>query len=589
MVMRTMVWADYSPSYKLMIPRVCPSSHQDGTVPRSSHWPFAFWESAKFTPLPTYPGLVGSGTLTPECFVGCFDQRSRYFRVQPVFRPLDTRGSKAKLHRPLFTQLQVFSYDNPDHTVQMLLRFLKAISENRKAELSGNSIGWSSESIAARGVGREVFVDGIEVAQINEITHMGGVVLRQPACLLAIGLDRLELALRGVVGDLAPVTPLGGRISVHDLFELRDRHIPPLVDYERSLLEGAFGELAVRASLALLGDVQTEIDFQYAIGAISQSYRRVLIRSLRTGYKRAATNLHGNLNATNSANPLQYTPRWTVERLSELISPSIESSHAQAGDSSVKDENECIYETSLSRDTLKEAVKNAHRNVPENARHRTWDWTLDEFTEVIECEWSRTPDVQHRYGRSMRTEVGPADGRARRLHRICSAFLHGINRHGPRSEEMIERHNRLAIIEAASFLGRIAPMAAASNALAYLRRWNADSLDLKIGISRHHLKTHGMPSCDVDIESLSVFLAELVEVLIWRVERAGMRFSSSEDPARIKQVSILVVRIANHAGFDADSVFRIFRLVGAELEIPETATKRVFVDTFLRFLGRSVT
>lgn len=572
-----------------MISRVCPPNYQDPTVVCSNHWPLTFWESANFKPLPTYPGLVGSGTLTPECFVGCFDQRSRYFRVQPVFRPLDTRGSRTKLHRPLFTQLQVFSYDNSEDTVQLLLRFLKVISEGRLTEMSSNSIRWSSESIAARGVGREVFVDGIEVAQVNEITCMGGVALRQPACLLAIGLDRLELALGGVVGDLAPATPLGGRISVHDLFELRDRHIPPLVDYERSLLAGAFAEMAVRGSLALLGDVQTEIDLQYAIGAISESYRRVLIRSLRTGYKRAATNLHGNLNAPNSATPLQYRPKWTVERLSELISPSIESGHAQAGDSSARDRNECICETSLTRGALEEAVKNAHRNVPENARRRTWDWTLDEFTDVIECEWSRTPDVQYRYGRSMRTEVGPADGRARRLHRVCSAFLHEINRHGPQSEEMIERHNRLAIIEGASFLGRIAPMAAASNALAYLRRWNVDSIDLQIGISRHHLRTHGMPLRDADIESLSVYLAELVEVLIWRVERAGMRFSSSEDPGRIKQVSILVVRIANHAGFDADIVFRIFRLVGAELDIPETATKRVFVDTFLHFLGRSVT
>lgn len=520
--------------------------------------------------LPEHPGLVASGTLTPECFLACFEPARGYFRFQHVLRPLDARGSGSKLHSALFEQCQVVLGDSHDTVLDMAKWLLSRFAGQRAIDCSAATLPWHADSIAARGVGTEVFLEGIEVAQVNAITHMGGHRLERPLCLLAIGLRRIDVALRASVSSLQPAPESPTNFLVHRLFELRGGQARRASSCDLLMIDADDAALPIASQLARLGDIQTEMEFQYAIGTIASGYRRKIIQRLRDKYRALAqVAMHRPPERRHVAGHT-YLPVWTLTQIARLTRPTRDAMSQRAA---------------LTRPTsemLQNMVSYAQRGVPAPSAWRTSVWTREEFAAVVTCEWSQSPDAMASFGRQVETESGSGAVRLQRLQRGCWLLLHRLGRLDTQAKGVVDEYFRVMLIEAASFIRRAAPSACALNTVGHLRHWNASERTLQIATWRSEFWSGGKLE-PANVAVLCAALAELGETLVLKMGRDGERYSSCRDPWRLKRSSRSLVRIARASGVDARAIRDLMRCFGRELRVTQAVADQVFAQSYLRF------
>lgn len=520
--------------------------------------------------LKPHPGLVASGTLTPECFLAGFGTSSGYFRFQHVFRPLDARSLNSKLHNALFEQCQVVLNDSHDTALDMAKWLLSRLGAHRSIGYSAAALPWHAESIAARGMGTEVFLEGIEVAQVNVISHMGGQRLERPLCLLAIGLRRIDVALRATASWLRSTPESSGNLLIHRLFELRASQANRACKHEMPALGDDCPALSIASQIARLGDIQTEMEFQYAVGTITSGYRRKMIQSLRQKYRALALLAIQRCSRRSPDVGHTYLPTWTLARLERLASSAVDT----APEHMISPKPTC--------QVLQNIVSEAQIGVPPASAWRTCAWTREEFATVLTCEWSQSPETMANFGKRVTTDAGSNAVRLQRLQRASEWLLHRLGRLDAQSKLLVEEYLRVMLIEAASFIRRAAPSVAALITVAHLRCWNASERTLQVANWRGAFWIDGKLE-PASVAVLCVALAELADTLIVKLGRDGEHYTSCHDPWRLKRTSQLLVRVAAACDAEPPIVQDLLRCLGRELKVTRSVADQVFAQSYQRF------
>ncbi len=157
-----------------------------------------FWAKKKCAILQPLDCPVGAGTFHPATFLralGPEPWRAAY--VQPCRRPQDGRYRDISNRLQRYYQFQVVMKPSPDEFQELFLNSLAALG----IQFGENDIrfvedDWESPSLGAWGLGWEVWLNGMEVAQFTYFQEMGGMPCRPVMGEITYGLERLAMHLQ---------------------------------------------------------------------------------------------------------------------------------------------------------------------------------------------------------------------------------------------------------------------------------------------------------------------------------------------------------------------------------------------------------
>ncbi len=147
-----------------------------------------------------YDVEVGAGTMTPDTFLralGPEPWKAAY--VQPSRRPTDGRYGENPYRMQRYFQYQVIMKPAPADIQDIYLDSLVALG----IDLACHDIrfvedDWEAPTLAAAGVGWEVWLDGMEITQFTYFQQVGGLECAPVPVELTYGPERLAMYLQGV-------------------------------------------------------------------------------------------------------------------------------------------------------------------------------------------------------------------------------------------------------------------------------------------------------------------------------------------------------------------------------------------------------
>ncbi|WP_025772567.1 glycine--tRNA ligase subunit alpha [Thioalkalivibrio sp. HK1] len=182
-----------------------------------------YWAEQGCILLQPFDMQVGAGTFHPATFLralGPDPWRAAY--VQPSRRPADGRYGDNPNRLQHYYQYQVVMKPAPDHVQELYTGSLVAIGIDPLVhDIRFVEDNWESPSLAAWGLGWEVWLNGMEITQFTYFQQMGGVKCRPVMAEIAYGLERLAMYLQGVdnVFDLVWTKAKGeGSVRYRDVF-----------------------------------------------------------------------------------------------------------------------------------------------------------------------------------------------------------------------------------------------------------------------------------------------------------------------------------------------------------------------------------
>jgi glycyl-tRNA synthetase alpha chain len=142
---------------------------------------------------------VGAGTMTPDTFFRVLDRRPwRVGYVQPARRPTDGRYGENPHRVQKHLQYQVIIKPSPDDIQQLYIDSMVSLGiKLAEHDLRFDEDDWESPTIGAWGVGWQVILDGLEIAQFTYFQQAGGIELSPVPVEITYGLERLEMFLEG--------------------------------------------------------------------------------------------------------------------------------------------------------------------------------------------------------------------------------------------------------------------------------------------------------------------------------------------------------------------------------------------------------
>ncbi len=159
-----------------------------------------YWSEQGCAILQPYDMEVGAGTFHPATFlraIGPEPWRAAY--VQPSRRPTDGRYGENPNRTQHYYQFQVVLKPSPKNIQEMYLNSLKALSINPLLhDIRFVEDNWESPSLAAWGLGWEVWLDGMEITQFTYFQQVGGLECNPVTGEISYGLERLAMYLQGV-------------------------------------------------------------------------------------------------------------------------------------------------------------------------------------------------------------------------------------------------------------------------------------------------------------------------------------------------------------------------------------------------------
>ena len=143
---------------------------------------------------------VGAGTMAPETFLRVLGpQPHKVAYVQPSRRPADGRYGENPNRLYKHQQLQVILKPSPDDVLDQYLGSLAAIGvELKKHDIKFEEDNWESPTLGAWGIGWQVTLDGLEIAQFTYFQQCGGIDLDVVPAEITYGLERIVAFLQNV-------------------------------------------------------------------------------------------------------------------------------------------------------------------------------------------------------------------------------------------------------------------------------------------------------------------------------------------------------------------------------------------------------
>jgi glycyl-tRNA synthetase alpha chain len=140
---------------------------------------------------------VGAGTMHPATFLRVLGPEPwACGYVQPSRRPADGRYGENPFRLVKHFQFQVVIKPSPPDIQDLYVASLEAIGIDPKDhDLRFEEDNWESPTLGAWGVGWQVLLDGMEIAQFTYFQQAGGIDLTPVTAEITYGLERLTMFL----------------------------------------------------------------------------------------------------------------------------------------------------------------------------------------------------------------------------------------------------------------------------------------------------------------------------------------------------------------------------------------------------------
>lgn len=143
---------------------------------------------------------VGAGTMNPVTFLRSLGPEPwAVAYVEPSRRPADARYGDNPNRLYEHHQYQVIIKPSPPNIQELYLQSLEALGiDPHEHDIRFVEDNWEAPTLAAWGLGWEVWLDGMEVTQFTYFQQIGGYDCRPVAVELTYGLERLASYIQNV-------------------------------------------------------------------------------------------------------------------------------------------------------------------------------------------------------------------------------------------------------------------------------------------------------------------------------------------------------------------------------------------------------
>jgi glycyl-tRNA synthetase alpha chain len=166
-----------------------------------------YWAAQGCVLLQPYDLEMGAGTFHPATTLRALGPRPwRAAYVQPSRRPSDGRYGENPNRLQHYYQFQVILKPAPKDVLDLYLNSVRAIGlDPALHDIRFVEDDWESPTLGARGLGWEVWCDGMEITQFTYFQQVGGFDCDPVSAEITYGLERLAMYVQGVefVYDLA--------------------------------------------------------------------------------------------------------------------------------------------------------------------------------------------------------------------------------------------------------------------------------------------------------------------------------------------------------------------------------------------------
>ncbi|MGH8162682.1 MAG: glycine--tRNA ligase subunit alpha [Gammaproteobacteria bacterium] len=159
-----------------------------------------YWAEAGAAVLEPWDLPMGAATFHPATFLRALGPHPwRAAFLQPCRRPSDGRYGENPNRAQRYFQFQVLMKPSPDDLQALYLGSLEALG----IDLAVNEVrfvedDWASPSLAAWGLGCEVWLNGMEISQFTYFQQVGSIECRPVTGEISYGLERIAMYLQNV-------------------------------------------------------------------------------------------------------------------------------------------------------------------------------------------------------------------------------------------------------------------------------------------------------------------------------------------------------------------------------------------------------
>ncbi|BAD79837.1 glycyl-tRNA synthetase alpha chain [Synechococcus elongatus PCC 6301] len=159
-----------------------------------------FWADRGCLIAQPYDTEKGAGTMNPHTFLRAIGPEPwAVAYVEPCRRPTDGRYGENPNRYQHYYQYQVLIKPSPEGIQETYLDSLRALGiQPEEHDIRFVEDNWESPTLGAWGVGWEVWLDGMEVAQFTYFQQCGGIDCRPVSIEITYGLERLAMYLQNV-------------------------------------------------------------------------------------------------------------------------------------------------------------------------------------------------------------------------------------------------------------------------------------------------------------------------------------------------------------------------------------------------------
>ncbi|RKL68683.1 glycine--tRNA ligase subunit alpha [Salipaludibacillus neizhouensis] len=152
-----------------------------------------FWGNQNCLILQPYDVEKGAGTMNPMTFLRSIGPEPwNVAYVEPSRRPADGRYGENPNRLYQHHQFQVVMKPSPDNIQELYLESLKQLGINpAEHDIRFVEDNWEAPTLAAWGLGWEVWLDGMEITQFTYFQQVGGLDAKPVSVEITYGIERL--------------------------------------------------------------------------------------------------------------------------------------------------------------------------------------------------------------------------------------------------------------------------------------------------------------------------------------------------------------------------------------------------------------
>jgi glycyl-tRNA synthetase alpha chain len=160
----------------------------------------SYWAKYGCAILQPYDVELGAGTMNPATFLRVLGPEPwNVAYVEPSRRPADGRYGENPNRLQHYYQYQVILKPSPADIQAVYLKSLETFGvDPMRHDIRFVEDDWEAPTLGAWGLGWEVWLDGLEIAQFTYFQQAGGIEVRPVAGEITYGIERIAMFLQGV-------------------------------------------------------------------------------------------------------------------------------------------------------------------------------------------------------------------------------------------------------------------------------------------------------------------------------------------------------------------------------------------------------